>query len=543
MENVETHDYVVVGAGSAGCVIAGRLSAERDVTVAVLEAGGGDGHPLIRMPLGFMQALAQPRFTWGYESEPEPGLNQRVLPVPRGRLLGGSSSINGMFHIRGHRRDFDDWERLGCTGWGYRDVLPYFRRSETNWRGEGMYHGGSGPLSVNAINTKRLIFEPLKEAARKAGHPWNPDYDGADTMGFARGDVVIDRRGRRHSTARAYLLPAMSRPNLTVHSNARVRRILFEGRRAVGVEWEQEGQVRVVRARREVVLSGGSYGSPQLLMVSGVGPGAELQALGIPVVQDLPGVGKNLIEHPLFGLHYRARKPETFINELRFDRALVSVLRWAITGKGPFSSQIATGTILLKTQAERDRPDIQLLCSPVQINANIWFPGLSKRPPHGFLVNVCQLYAKSRGAVTLRSPDAAAKPRIQFNLFTHPDDMANLIQGIRRAREVFAISPQADYIDREYQPGDSYQTDEQLAEAIRASCGITHHPVGTCAMGTGAMAVVDPQLRVRGVDGLRVADASIMPSIVGGNTNSAAIMIGEKAADLLLGRRLPSADV
>lgn len=527
-------DYVVVGAGTAGCVLANRLSADGRHTVLLLEAGGGDAHPWIRMPLGFLRALQQPRFTWCYQSEPEPELNGRVLPVPRGRLLGGSSSINGMFHIRGDRRDFDDWAAAGCTGWSYADVLPYFIRSEANWRGDGPFHGGQGPMQVNRIDDRRLLPGPLRDAARAAGHRLNDDYDGEHHDGLAAGDVAIDRRGRRASSARAYLHPARGRPNLTVWTRARSERVLFEGRRATGVQLRRGGQPVTVRARREVILAGGAYGSPQLLMLSGIGPWDELQRHGIAPVRVLPGVGGNLIEHPRMPLQYTLKRPVSFLNELRLDRAVLSVLRWAFAGTGAFATQVCHGTLLFKTDPALDRPDFQLLCNPVRLDAKLWFPGLAPAQPHAFYVTVCQLYAKSRGRVTLRSTDPADAPRIALNLFSDPDDFRSMRTALRAARTLYATPPLADLIDVETLPGAALQSNAELDDAIRALGGITHHPVGTCAMGTGPQAVVDPRLRVHGVDGLRVVDASVMPGIVGGNTNAATLMIGEKAADMIV---------
>ena len=529
-----TFDFVVVGAGTAGCVLANRLSADGRHRVLLLEAGGGDAHPWIRMPLGFLRALQQPRFTWGYQSEPEPALHGRVLPLPRGRLLGGSSSINGMFHIRGDRRDFDDWAAAGCSGWSYDEVLPYFIRSESNWRGDGPYHGGSGPLQVNRIDDRRLLPEPLRDAARAAGHRLNDDYDGPHHDGLAAGDVAIDRRGRRHSSARAYLHPARGRPNLVVWTGARSERLLFDGHRATGVQLVRGGQRVEVRARREVILAGGTYGSPQLLMLSGIGPADELQRHGIAVRHLLPGVGCNLIEHPRMPLQYTLKRPLSFLNELRLDRAVLSVLRWAFTGRGAFATQVCHGTVLLKTDPALDRPDFQLLCNPVRLDARLWFPGLAPAQPHAFYVTVCQLYAKSRGRVTLRSADPADAPRIALNLFSHDDDFRTMRAALRAARRLYAMAPLAELIDVETLPGASLQSDDELDAAMRTLGGITHHPVGTCAMGKGPQAVVDPRLRVHGVAGLRVADASVMPSIVGGNTNAATLMIGEKAADLIL---------
>jgi choline dehydrogenase len=530
----EQVDFIVVGAGTAGCVLANRLSADPGCRVMLLEAGGGDNHPAVRMPVGFMRALQRADLTWGFRTEPEPHLQGRVLPVPRGRLLGGSSSINGMFHIRGDRRDFDDWAAAGCTGWSYDEVLPYFVKSESNWRGDGPFHGGAGPLQVNAIDTRHLLAEPLREAAREAGHRLNDDYDGEHHDGIARGDVAIDRNGRRHSSARAYLHPVLSRPNLQLWTRALSERVLIDDGRAVGVQVRRGGRVLRVRARREVLLSGGTYGSPQLLMLSGVGPAEDLQRLGIPVQRALAGVGGNLIEHPRMPLQFRARQPLTFLRQLRFDRAVLSVLRWAFTGGGPFATQICSGTLLLKSDPALDRPDIQLLCNPVRLDARLWFPVLRPAQEHSLYITVCQLYAKSRGRVTLRSADPADKPRIAMNLFSHEADFRSMREGLRAARRLYAQPALASLVDIETLPGAALQSDAALDDAIRALGGITHHPVGTCAMGIGPDAVVDPGLRVHGVAGLRVVDASVMPAIVGGNTNAATLMIAEKAADLIL---------
>ncbi len=543
---MQQFDFIIVGAGSAGCVLANRLSANPAHSVLLIEAGGSDRRLKVRtwvdMPVGFMKALQRPELTWGYMSEPEPALHGRRVPLPRGKLLGGSSSINGMFHIRGHRADFDEWRSMGCTGWGYDDVLPYFRKSESNWRGEGPFHGGSGPLQVNAIQNRHLLAEPLRQSAIAAGHADNADYDGESAWGYAAGDVAIDAKGRRSSSAAAYLRPVQHRANLKVITGAQVQRVTLEQGRATGVVIRRgangEGPEETLAARREVLLCGGAYGSPQLLMLSGIGPAQHLNDLGIKLVADLPGVGGNLIEHPRMMLQYLANAPVTYIRQLRFDRATLSALRWALLGSGPFATQITSGTVLLKTRPGLDRPDVQLLCNPVRLDAGLWFPGVVAPKAHSFYITVCLLHQASRGRVSLKSAKAADAPRIALNLFSDERDLAAMREAVRAARRIYAQKPIADLIASETIPGAAAQTDEQLDATFRELGGITHHPVGTCAMGVavhGAVqAVVNPQLRVHGVAGLRVADASIMPTITSGNTNAAAVMIGEKAADMIL---------
>ncbi|HEV2703887.1 MAG TPA: GMC family oxidoreductase N-terminal domain-containing protein [Steroidobacteraceae bacterium] len=531
-----TYDYVIVGAGSAGCVLAARLSAQAERSVLLLEAGGPDDHFLLRMPLGFLRALFRPEFSWGYFSEPEPQLNGRRVWLPRGKVLGGSGSINGMFHMRGHSRDFDSWRDQGCAGWGHQDVLPYFRRLENSWRGAGPYHGGNGPMPVRQIHTAKLLHEPLMQTAAAAGFNVTDDLHATVEEGFARGEVNIDSQGRRASTSRAYLHPAMGRPNLQVQLHALTTRVLIEKGHAVGVEYRQNGHVHNVRAAREVILCGGTYNTPQLLMLSGVGPAAELDRHGIKTLHDLPGVGANLQEHPHIPMEFAARRPVTFLNELRFDRIAASVLQWAMFGTGALANQINSCNVIIRTRPDLTRPDVQLMCNPVRMDAKIWFPAVSSRQEDRITAGVVILHEQSRGRVTLASANITDAPRIQLNLFAHPDDLETAKCGIEAARHIYGTRPQADLVARETAPGAALKTDADLDSYIRASSSVTQHPVGTCAMGIGPGAVVSPELQVHGVSGLRVVDASVMPTIVGANTNAAVIMIAEKASDLILGK-------
>jgi choline dehydrogenase len=536
---VAEYDYIIVGAGSAGCVLANRLSADPANKVLLIEAGGHHRHFLLTMPLGFMRALFQSRFTWGFWSEPEPHLNARKLPLPRGRVLGGSSSINGMFYMRGHSLDFDTWRQMGCAGWGYADVLPYFKRMETSWRGASAFHGDKGPLHVVPVDTRHRLHQQLMETGKAAGFPITDDINGAQEEGFSRGELTIDPKGRRASTARAYLQPALGRPNLTVVTEALTRRVVLEGKRAVGVEYEREGQTVIANAAREVILSGGSYNSPQLLMLSGIGPADELQKHNITVLHDLPGVGRNLSEHPRVPVHFTLKKPISFLNQLRADKVAFSVAQWWLTGKGTFSNQVNSANPILKTRSELAQPDIQLWCNPIRMDAQIWFPGYRKRQEDQITADVILLHPQSRGWVTLKSADPKDYPAITLNNFAEAADFRTARDGIRIARQIYATEPQAGLTGKELLPGADKQSDDELDAHIRQWAGVTQHPVGTCTMGTGSMSVVDPELRVHGIEGLRVVDASIMPTVPGGNTNAPTIMVAEKAADMILGRAAP----
>jgi len=529
-------DYIIVGAGSAGCVLANRLSADPANRVLLLEAGGSDRHWLLSMPLGFMRAYRNPHFMWPYQSEPEPHLGGRRILIPRGRVLGGSSSVNGLFFMRGHSRDFDTWRQMGCEGWGYADVLPYFKRMETSWRGAGPYHGGNGPLSVVPVDTKRLLHEPLMQTAQAAGFDTTDDLHGEVEEGFARGELTIDPKGRRASTSRAYLAPALSRPNLMVLTGALTRRVLIDGARAIGVEIARAGKQERFTARREVILSGGSYNSPQLLMLSGIGPADHLREMGIEVVADRPMVGRNLQEHPRVPVHFAMSKPLSFLNELRLDKVAFSVIRWALTGEGAFATQVNSANPILRSRPDLAQPDLQIWANPVRMDARIWFPGISQRQEHRMTADVILLHPRSHGWLKLRSADPEDTPAITLNIFSAGEDFETARRGIEIVRRIYATPPQAELTGAEILPGADLTGAEELDAYIRDNAQVTQHPVGTCAMGGSPDSVCDPQLRVRGVEGLRVVDASVMPAVPGANTNGPTIMIAEKAADMILGK-------
>ncbi|MBO9574478.1 MAG: GMC family oxidoreductase N-terminal domain-containing protein [Sphingobium sp.] len=529
---VSEADFIVIGAGSAGCVLANRLSADPANQVVLLEAGGECRHPLIDMPLTWMQAAANKRFIWGNESQPDPDRLGRTEPIPRGKVLGGSSSINGTMYVRGSAEDYDAWAAAGLTGWGYEDVLPYFKRSEHHWRGATKEHGGDGPLHVSAMAKDPVLFPTFLKTAETLGYPAEDDFNVARPEGFGIPDCTI-RNGRRHSTVRAFIDPVKARANLAIETHALVTRILIENGRAVGVEFRQHGHVRTIRARREVILSAGAINSPQILMLSGIGPAAHLKEMGLGVELDLPGVGANLQDHPIALSFWAASKPVTFDSKIRADKLVLSFLQWQLTGKGTMAQSPMSIQGFLRSSAAQARPDWQFQIVHSSYAATPWFPGWRKPAGHQFSLGVLLLNPESRGSIALASPDPAALPRVQLNFLHEQGDVVRLREAVRFMRRFMTTQPATEIVGAELAPGgDPAEKDSDAAIDgwNRATVMSGGHAACTCAMGD----VVDAQLRVNGIAGLRVADASVMPNIIRGNTNAPTIMIAEKAADMIL---------
>lgn len=525
---METFDYLIVGGGSAGCVLAGRLTEDPRVTACLLEAGGDGTDRLIRIPAGAVAMVPTRYNNWAFETVPQPGLGGRRGYQPRGRALGGSSAINAMVYVRGHPVDYDGWAAQGAAGWSFDDVLPYFVRSERNQRLDGPLHGREGPLWVSDARTDNPFHEAFRQAALQAGYPLNDDFNGARQEGLGVYQVT-QRDGERCGAAHAYLLPHLGRPNLKVETRARAHRVLFDGARAVGVEFRQNGALRTLRARREVLLAAGALQSPQLLMLSGIGPGDALSRLGLPVRVHLPGVGGNLQDHPDFVFGHRTRSLDTFGLSFRaVPRLLREAWRYRRRRRGALTSNFAECGGFLRSDPALPAPDLQLhfVVALVEDHAR------ALRPGHGVSCHVCLLRPHSRGSLGLRSADPEAAPLIDPAFLADPRDVDGLARGFRMTRRLLRAPALAAHLGRDlYTEG--VESDEQIRAVLRARVDTVYHPAGTCRMGTDALAVVDPRLRVHGVQGLRVIDASVMPTLIGGNTNAPTLMIAEKAVDLI----------
>ncbi len=535
---------MIVGAGSAGCVLANRLSEGGGNRVFVLEAGDRDKSFMIHMPLGVGQVWHDPKFNWSYMSEPEPHVDNRQLFHPRGKVLGGSSSINMMAYVRGNHGDYDRWRQKGLTGWSYDDVLPYFKRAEAFQDGDDPYHGSDGPWRIQTTNVQDPIFDRFFGAVEQAGYAKAPDYNGAAQDGFARLQVNAVK-GRRQSAAVAYLRPAMQRPNVDVEVRAHVNRVIVEEGRAVGIEYTQDGRTRTVRAEKEVILSGGAINSPQVLLLSGIGPRDHLSQIGIEVVHEMPGVGHDLQDHPAIGVEYYYKGQSQFHRDLRLDRLTFHVARVKLFGTGMAASPPSSLTGYVKSRPDLEIPDIQMFFRPMSMSAKQWFPGIMPPSEQTYAFRACHLRPESRGRVWLRSAEARDPVRILNNFLSTEEDKRVLREGFRIMRKLGTQPAFDDTRGPEFSPGEHVSVDDDAAidAYVRETLSTVFHPTSTCRMGADDRAVVDADFRVRGMNGLRVVDASTMPDIVGGNLNATVIMMAEKASDAILGKApLPKAE-
>lgn len=525
-------DFIVIGAGSAGCVLANRLSADPSVKVVLLEAGGRDTNPWIHIPVGYFKTMHNPSVDWCYKTEPDPGLNGRALDWPRGKVLGGSSSLNGLLYVRGQQEDYDRWRQMGNDGWGWDDVLPLFKRCEDQERGADDYHGTGGPLSVSNMRIQRPICDAWVAAAQEAGYPFNPDYNGAKQEGVGYFQLTT-RNGRRCSAAVAYLKPVRKRENLKIITRALVKRIELDGKKATGVTYtDASGHEHTIKSNREIVISGGAINSPQILMLSGIGDPDQLTENGITPVHALSGVGKNLQDHLQARLVFKCNEP-TLNDEVRslWNQARIG-LKYALFRAGPMTMAASLATGFMKTRPDVETPDIQFHVQPWSADS----PGEGVHPFSAFTMSVCQLRPESRGEIRLNGPDPKSYVKIVPNYLSTETDCRTIVEGVNIARRISKHAPLTSKISEEFRPTHDLAMDdyEGTLDWARNNSSSIYHPTGTCKMGSGPDAVVDAQLRVHGISGLRVADCSIMPEIVSGNTNAPAIMIGEKASDLIL---------
>ncbi len=523
-------DYIIVGAGSAGCVLANRLSADPTKRVLLLEAGGRDSNPWLHVPIGYFKTMHNPRFDWCFHTEKDGGLNQRSIEWPRGKVLGGSSALNGLLYIRGQAQDFDRWSELGNVGWSYKEVLPYFKKSEHNERGADQYHGFGGELSVSNIRVRSELCERFIDAAEQHGIPRTDDFNAASQEGVGYFQLTIKQNGLRCSTASGFLKPVKRRENLVVATNALAHKVLFKGLRACGVEYSVNGDTRVAHCSREVILSAGTIGSPQLLMLSGVGDASHLAEHNIHALKDLIGVGQNLQDHLQVRSIYKVNKPITINDELRRPwRKLWMGLEYALFRRGPLTMAASQVAIFTRSNNVVSRPDIQFHLQPMSADK----PADGAHRFSAFTASVCQLRPSSRGEIKLRSAKPGDAPAIIPNYLSTADDRQTVIDAIKLTRSIVSEPALGSIVEQQYEPGVDVQSDQDILEYARNRSTTIYHPVGTCKMGDDALSVVDARLRVHGLQSLRVVDCSIMPEIVSGNTNAAAIMIAEKAADMI----------